>query len=461
MAVLAVLLTGQAMASMDASILIVASPSIRADLHASGAQLQLVVAMYTIAFAMMVVTGARLGDVIARRRAFLLGLSGFTLSSLMGGLAPSPDALIVARAVQGFSGAVMTPQVLSIIQSQFEGEARARAIGAYSMILAVGVAAGQLIGGLLVSAHLLAAAWRPALLVNAPVGALLLLVAPRVLPAVRTGETLRLDLNGAAILGLALLALVLPLTVGRDAGWPVWAWPTLFAFAALLAAFFALDRRRAHNGADALFDLSMLTLPGVAAGITAVLLVMACYAGFLVSLTLHLQDALRFSPLRAGGTFAVYALGFATASLTWSRLAPERRERLPMIGPLLMGGALLAIGVFTTRAGWPALPLLFCGGLGHAFSFSPLASRLTGTIASRQAADLSGLILTASLVGQVVGVAAFVGIYLGRAPHLGSADALRLTTICLFATLLVTSGCARVAMGRRQAKAAAPCAETG
>jgi MFS family permease len=461
MAVLVVLLTGQAMASMDASILIVASPSIRADLHASGAQLQLVVAMYTIAFAAMVVTGARLGDVIGRRRAFLLGLSVFTLSSLLAGFAPSPDALILARAVQGFSAAVMTPQVLSIIQSRFDGDARGRAIGAYSMILAVGVAAGQVIGGLLVSAHLLAAAWRPALLVNAPVGVLLLLVAPRVLPAVRTEEPRRLDLNGAMILGLAMLALVLPLTIGRDAGWPLWVGPALLAFVALLAAFVALERRRMRNGTEALFDLSILTLPGVSAGITAVLLVMACYAGFLVAVTLHLQDALRFTPLRAGATFAVYALGFATASLTWSRVAPERRERLPVIGPLLMGGALLAVGVFTPGAGWPALLLLFCGGLGHAFSFSPLASRLTGTIAPRQAADLSGLILTASLVGQVVGVTAFVGIYLARAPHLGSAHALRLTTIGLFITLLVTSACARVAVGRRQGDAPAPCAETG
>src|SRR5512132_3880161 len=227
---------------MDASILVVAAPSIRSTLHASGAELQLIVAAYTLAFGALVVTGARLGDVLGRRRAFELGLGAFTVCSVAGGLAPDPVLLIVARGFQGAAAALMTPQVLSIIQVQFEGERRARAIGAYSLILAVGVAAGQILGGLLVGAHLLAAAWRPALLINAPVGALLLVAAPRGLPVTAPGPPRRLDLAGAVVLSAALLALVLPLTFGRDAGWPTWVWPSLAACALALAAFVALER---------------------------------------------------------------------------------------------------------------------------------------------------------------------------------------------------------------------------
>src|SRR5262249_11646039 len=160
-----ILLGGQLMASMDASILVVAAPSLRAGLHATGGELQLIVASYTLAFASLVVTSARLGDILGRRRAFVLGLSGFVLASLAGGVAPPAALLIVARAIQGAAGALLPPQVLSIIQVQFEGERRARAIGAYSMILAVGVATGQVVGGLIVSANLLGEAWRPALLV--------------------------------------------------------------------------------------------------------------------------------------------------------------------------------------------------------------------------------------------------------------------------------------------------------
>jgi MFS family permease len=445
MRVLVILLAGQAMASMDASIFTVAAPSLRSDLGASDAQLQLVLAMYTIAFAAFVVTGARLGDVLGRRRAFVLGLSGFTLSSLVGGLAPTPEALIVARALQGITGALMTPQVLSIIQVRYEGETRARAIGAYSLILAVGVAAGQIVGGLLVGAHLMAAAWRPALLVNAPVGAVLLIAARRLLPRVPGPPSpRRLDLAGALVLSVALLALVVPLTFGRDAGWPEWTWPCLAACAMAFVGFTALERRVSRRGRDPLFDLGVLALPGVAAGVVTVLLVMSAYAGFLVSLTFHLQDGLGFTPLQAGLTFAAYACGFATASLTWTRAGEATRHRLPVLGPLAMGAPILAVGLLAAGGGWPVAliaPLLFAAGAGHACTFSPLAGRLTTVVQPAQVADLSGLVMTASLVGNVLGTAGFVGVYLGAAPQ-GSAHALALTTGVLAGALVLTAACA-------------------
>jgi MFS family permease len=451
MRALLILLAGQAMASMDASILAVAAPSLRTGLHASDAQLQLVVAMYTIAFAALVVTGARLGDVLGRRRTFRLGLAAFTLTSLAGGLAPTPAALIVARAFQGAAAALMTPQVLSIIQLQFEGETRARAIGAYSLILAVGVAAGQVVGGVLVGAHLLADAWRPALLLNAPVGALLLLGARRGLPITPPGPRRRLDLAGAAVLSAALLGLILPLTFGRESGWPAWVWPSFAGCALALGAFVSLERRIRVRGGDPLFDLDVLRLPGVAAGVAAVMLVMGSYAGFLLSLTLHLQNALGFTPLHAGLTFAAYAGGFATASLTWTRARPAARDRLPILGPLVMAAALLGVGLIAAGGGWPVAlttPLLFAGGAGHACGFSPLANRLTGAVRPEQAADLSGLLMTASLVGSVLGIAVFAGVYLGAATD-GSAHALAITTGALAAALVVTAGCALRALAPR------------
>jgi MFS family permease len=453
---LLILLAGQAMAVMDASILIVAAPSLRADLHTSDPEFQLVVAMYTIAFATVVITGARLGDVLGHRRAFLLGLAGFSLSSLVGGLAPTPDALIVARALQGVSGGLMTPQVLSMIQLQFDGESRARAVGAYSMILAAGVAAGQVLGGLLVGARLLPDAWRPALLLNAPLGALLLLGARHGLVDRAAGPRRRLDLGGSGVMSIALLGLVLPLTFGRDEGWPLWVWPCLAASALALAGFVVLERHLQARGRDPLFDLGVLTLPGIAAGVTAVMLIMGCYAGFLVSLTVHLQDALGFTPLQAGLTFATYATGFAVASLTWTRAGDVVRARLPVIGPVAMGGALLAIALLASGGGWPIalqLPLLFAGGVGHAWGFSPLANRLTTVVRREQTADLSGLIAIASLIGQVLGVAAFVGVYLAAAPQ-GSAHALLLATAALGAGLIVTAACAARALA--PARSASP-----
>jgi MFS family permease len=450
-AVLVVLLVGQAMASMDASILVVAAPSIRSSLHASGAELELIVVAYTLAFGALVVTGARLGDVLGRRRAFVLGLGGFTVCSLVGGLAPDPTLLIAARGLQGGAAALMTPQVLSIIQVQFDGEPRARAIGAYSMILAVGVAAGQILGGLLVTAHLLAAAWRPALLLNAPIGAPLLLAARRVLPAMSPVDEQRLDLNGAGLLAVTMLALVVPLSFGRAYGWPSWSWLCLAACVVAGSSFIAHEWLVRLRGGEPLLDLGLFRAQRIAAGVIAVLLVMSCYAGFLVSLTLHLQGGLGFSPLRAGATFAIYAAGFATASLTWTRAGGAARDRLPVLGPLLMGTALLGIGLSTDGRGWsPALttPLLFAAGLGHACGFSPLTDRLAAAVPDREAAQLSGLLLTASLVGQVVGIAAFVGVYLSEAGR-SSAHALAETTWALFLVLALTAGFAFRATGAR------------
>jgi hypothetical protein len=437
-----ILLSGQAMATMDASILVVAAPSLRADLAASGAQLQLVVAMYTLAFGALVVTGARLGDVLGHRRAFTTGLGAFTAASLIGGLAPDPAVLIVARALQGAAAALMTPQVLSIIQLSFEGESRARAIGAYSMILAVGVAAGQILGGLVVGAHLIGAAWRPALLINAPVGVVLLLVARRGLPGGDKRVQRTLDFGGVVVLTSAVLALVVPLTFGRNADWPAWIWPC-FAFSAVaFAGFVAVERRVEERGGHPLFDLDLLRHVGIAAGVLSVALLMGCYSGFLLSLTLHLQNGLGFGPLHTGLIFAVYASGFAAASLTWTRAGAPVRDRLPIAGPLVMGSALLGVGV-VAGGGWRAaatLPLLFAGGVGHAWGFSPLASRLTAAVRATQAADMSGLVLTASLVGNVLGTAGFVGIYLTHAPG-GSAHALELTTVAIAAALAVAAVC--------------------
>jgi predicted MFS family arabinose efflux permease len=460
---LVVVLAGQAMATMDGSILTVAAPSLRASLDASGAELQLVVAMYTMAFAALVVTGARLGDILGRRRAFVHGLAAFSLASLAGGLAPTPLALIVARAVQGGAAAVMTAQVLSIIQTQFEGERRARAIGAYSMILAVGVAAGQILGGLLLTAHLTAAAWRPALLLNAPIGALLLAIAPWALPAMGRGRGQRLDLGGAGLLAASLLALIVPLSLGRDYGWPLWVWPSFAACALAGWAFASRERRLAAGGRDPLFDLGVLRLPRVAPGVLAVLLIMSCYSGLVLSLTLHLQSGLGFSPLEAGLIFAAYATGFATASLTWTRAPAGTRERLPVFGPLAMAVAIVAVGLIAAGGAWPlalTTPLLFVAGVGHACGFSPLANQLTTLVGRGQAADLSGLILTADFVGMVLGAAAFAGIYLSAAGN-GSAGALAITTAALAATLLVTAACARRALGPRAAARTDPGAGRG
>src|ERR1700743_3066399 len=241
---LAIVLTGQIMAVTDTNIVNVAVPAMHATLGASGAGLQLVVAGYTIAYAVLLVTGARLGDILGHRRVFLAGVALFTLASLGCGLAPTTGVLVARRFVQGVGAATMIPQVLSLIQRTYTAPGpRARAMSLYATVISGGAVLGQVIGGLLVSANLFGSSWRPVFLVNVPVG-LLVLAFGRWLPAPGTGggggrrgpaapgrpargteeRVRRLDLPGLAVLTPAVLALVLPLVLGHSLGWPAWGW---------------------------------------------------------------------------------------------------------------------------------------------------------------------------------------------------------------------------------------------
>ena len=247
--VLAVVLIGQFMAVLDASIVNVAAPSIHASLHASGAGLQLVVAGYTITYAVLLVTGARLGDILGHRRVFLAGLVLFTLASLGCGLAGTASLLIALRLGQGVGAALMIPQVLSLIQRTHAGPARARAMSRYAAVLAGGAVVGQIVGGLLISANLFHSGWRPVFLVNVPIGVLLLVVGARALPHGKGEPGRTLDLPGLLLLTPAVLAFVLPLVLGQPERWPAWGWVVMAASVPLVAAFAAAERRVAGPAA--------------------------------------------------------------------------------------------------------------------------------------------------------------------------------------------------------------------
>jgi MFS family permease len=194
---LGLVLTGQFMALLDVTIVNVAVPSIRLNLHASGSALQLVIAGYGIAYAVLLITGARLGERHGFSRLFLADLSLFTASSLARGPAPTTVALIGFRLAQGLGAALMVPQVMSLIQRLFSGPTRVRALGVYTAVLAVGGVTGQVVGGALVGADLFGWGWRSVFLVNVPIGLRLLAVGHRKLPRLAGDRARELDLKGA------------------------------------------------------------------------------------------------------------------------------------------------------------------------------------------------------------------------------------------------------------------------
>jgi MFS family permease len=437
---LAVLLAGQFMALLDVTIVNVAMPTIGRTLQASGAELQLVVSGYTVSYAMLLIAGARLGALYGRRNLFIGGVAVFTLASAVCGFAPNALILIAARFVQGAGAAATMPQIMSTIQARFDGPARARALSAYSAVIASGFVAGQVIGGVLVSANLFGSQWRPVFLVNVPIGLAVLAVAPRSIPRDEVGRLAagatgrgRLDLAGLAIAVPAVFAIVLPLTLGHQEHWPAWVLACIGAGLALAVVFVLVERRVAARGGHPLLNLRVLAAPGIGSGLAAMLLLMTTYSGFLFALALQLQSGLGDSALRAGLTFAPSALLFGLCGFFWSRLPLRLHHWLTPVACTVAAAmyALLGLDLAGGTDGGPALQviLIVLGG-GLALGFSPLVTHSLLRVPVTEAADASGLLTTTLQLGQAIGVAIFGSIFLtlatGGAPH-ASGHALAVT----------------------------------
>jgi len=487
--ILAVVLIGQLMAVLDTNIVNVAIPSIHADLHASGALLQLIVAGYTITYAVLLVTGARLGDILGHRRMYRAGVLLFTLASLGCGLAPTSGVLVGLRFVQGAGAAIMIPQVLSLLQRTYTAPAaRARAMSLYATVISGGAVLGQVVGGVLISANLFDSTWRSVFLVNVPVGILVLLFT-WLLPAGRFDGVRRLDLPGLMVLTPAVLAFVLPLVLGQPLGWPAWGWALLAASVIGFASLIFVEHRVAERGGQPILPRALLGLPGVPAGIAGLFATMMLFGGWLFAFALQLQDGFGESALRAGLTFAPAAVTFALVSLNWRRLPARFHAPLPMAGFVVNGLGLLALGLLfhsgATSDGhsfW-AYAASAVAGAGMAAAFGPLMTRVLSRVPVAIAADASGVIVTVNQIGIVVGVATFGTLYLnlaGRLPSsasafgafaLSSAHAYLVTSVTLaglgvlgvalaVAHVLSSAQAARVAEAAATAAAAAAAGDT-
>jgi EmrB/QacA subfamily drug resistance transporter len=434
---LIVLLAGQFMALLDVTIVNVAMPTMRADLGASGSALQLIVAGYTVAYAMLLITGARLGDLWGRRRMYLVGLSIFTVSSLLCGLAPDETTLVVARFIQGAGAAMMVPQIMSMIQIRFTGPARATALSAYSAVIAVGAIFGLVLGGMLVQADLFGLSWRPVFLVNVPAGLIVAFLVPRLVPADGPRGSRRVDLVGLVVATLAVFLVVLPLVLGHEQHWPAWTFVSM-AVGLVLAVVFVIVERRVP---DPLLRLDVLRSPGIRSGMGALAAGMIGYGGFLFMFTLHLQGGLGDSALQASLIFAPAGVTFGLFGFYWRKFPARIHHVLTPVGFTLAvvaflmiaealrdgghGGALLQVGL-----------LLFGAAMGAAFS--PLLTNALVKVPLAEAADASGLLTTTVQLGQVIGVATFGSLFLtlaGRAGPHPSASALTSTLLGLAVTL--------------------------
>jgi MFS family permease len=417
---LAALLGAMFLGNVDVAIANIATPSIHASLHASGADLELVVSGYTLAYALLLVISARLGQARGYRRVFLVGLGAFTLASLACGLAPSPLFLVVARIAAGAGAALMAAQVLTGIQLNFSGRARARALGLYALVLSAGAVAGQSLGGLLISANLLGTSWRPTFLVNVPLGVTLLVIAWRALPAAARSLPERFDLTGAAILSGALLLVVLPLVVGRDAGWPAWTWACLAASVPSFGMFVIFERRLAASGGQPLVSVPLLAQPAIGWGLISQAANTATYFAMLFTLALYLQQGLGRSAAYSGLALVSWVAAFGVPGLVLGRLPASWRRLAAPAGSLILAAGFAALAASLLggdTSGLLLMTLLGVAGFGLGSSFTAMLNHLTGSVAERHAPDISGLFNTITRVGGVIGVATFGTAYFSLVPH--------------------------------------------
>ena len=393
-------LAGVFMTILDFFIVNVAIPAIQRDLHAGPAQVEWVIAGYGLAYGSGLILGGRLGDLLGRRRVFVVGLALFTLASVACGLAPDAGSLIAARVVQGGSAALLAPQVLAILRTTYHGPAQVRAVNAYALTMGLAAVFGQLVGGLLIEADLFGLGWRACFLINAPIGVAALLLARRVVPESRAADGVRLDVVGGVLVTAALAGILLPLIEGREQGWPWWTWLSFAGSAALLVGY----ARRRHD--QPLIDPALFRERAFTAGLLTQLAFTMGMAAYFLIFALYAQQGRGLDALRAGLVFVPIGVGYLAASLLAPRLVVRFGRQVIALGGLTRAAALatLLVAVAGERPiGW-LVPALFVDGVGMGLALAPIMGTVLARVAPRHAGAAAGVLTTAQQVGAAVGV---------------------------------------------------------
>jgi MFS family permease len=409
---LIVLLTGGFMPPLDFFIVNVALSSIHQSLGANPAELQLVISGYACGYGVFLITGGRLGDLYGRKRCFLIGMAGFSLASLGCGLAASPAHLVIARVVQGSAAALLLPQVLGSIRALFPDERDlARAMSAYGTMMGLAGAIGQFSGGALIQWNPADLGWRSIFLLPLPICAVALVLGWKLVPETGGGSNVRLDLGGAALISLTLAAIVVPLSEGRQHGWPVWVFISLGCAPFLAAAFFGYEVRLSRLGGMPLVNIGLLRIPSFRRGVLVAALFFFT-SSFYLLFGLYQQEGRGLTPLGVGLAIVPYGIGLFAGPLVSAPLV-RMRPRLLSIGMAIqvtfyfVVGALVAAGI-----DGPALTAaVFLAGLGQGVAFPRLFATVLGDVPAAQGGVAAGITNSAMQIGAAISVAAIGSLF--------------------------------------------------
>lgn len=409
---LSIVLLAAFMDLLDVTIVNVAIPSIQHGLNTDYAAIQWVMAGYTLAFAIFLITGGRLGDIFGHKKMFLTGVAGFTLASLFCGIAGTPEQLIGARVFQGVMASLMIPQIISSIMVLFHSsKERLAAMSLYGAIAGIATVAGPIVGGLLIEGNPLGLEWRSIFLVNIPVGLVALIMAIKYLPDSKSPHPLKLDWIGMGLITAALFTLLFPIIQGREQGWPAWGFVMMALFVPLLAGFLRYERYKTKKDGSPLMVLELFHNKAFSAGIVIMLLFLAALSGYFLFITLFMQLGLGYSALIAGISSVPFSVGVgvATAKLA-AKLVPRWGRRVLHLGALLLVAGMLAIagtlellGIGVTA--WHLIPSFFIAGLGMGMVIAPLYNFAIAGVAHKDAGSASGILNAAHQAGGAIGIA--------------------------------------------------------
>jgi EmrB/QacA subfamily drug resistance transporter len=396
---------------LDSTIVNVAAPAISADLGASYSDLQWIAASYTLALAVGLLTGGRLGDMFGRKRILTIGLIGFVASSMSCALAWTPGALIGSRVLQGLFGAIMIPQSFGLIRDLFPPEKIGKAFGAIGPVIGLSTILGPVVAGLLVDGDLLGTGWRMVFAINLPLGLFSLIAGAKALPSRGGRGQGGLDVLGALIAGAGMFLLVFPLIQGRERGWPASTWQMLSAAVLTLGAFTWYQMSRQSSGKVPLVQLSVFAKRSYTAGVGFVVVFFGAVVGFSLAVGLFLQLGLGQSPVRASVTMAAWAAGAFLGSGFGATMMVKLGRRLLHIGLSFMAiGLILLFAVFSQGVGNVsglklALPMMVYG-IGMGMIFVPLFDIIMGEVKDREVGSASSMLESIQQLGACLGVAA-------------------------------------------------------
>ncbi|HWH11731.1 MAG TPA: MFS transporter [Solirubrobacteraceae bacterium] len=404
--VLAVVLAANVMDLMDATIVNVAGPSIRAALGGGASTLLWLSAGYTLAFAVFLITGARLGDMFGRRRLFLVGSAGFTVMSAACSVAPSMAVLIVLRVLQGSFGALMIPQGFGMLKETFAEDEMAKVFGLFGPMMGLSILAAPVLAGALVQADLWGIGWRLVFLINVPIGIAAFAGALRVLPRTVAHPGIRLDAGGMVLIGAALTAIIYPLIEGRTDGWPAWTFVTLAAGALLLGAFVVWERRR-HG--DPLIEPGLLANRTYTSGILVALAFFGAFGGLLLCVSLFAQLGEHFSPIHAGLTLIAMVLGMIAGMVAGTALVGRLGRHLLHLGVAITAAGTIVLALTVTGARTASTldlaPGLFLIGLGAGSSLGQLFDFILAGVDMNEIGSASGVLEAVQQLSSALGVA--------------------------------------------------------